>query len=173
MKPKKVWFIVAVGLQMVLLLVMIVPRWMILASGKTILLETAPHDPYDIFRGYYANLNYTISRERDLPGNVKDKPRSTCYVVLSKDAGGVWQARRVYTSLPSTLAHDEVVIRGRSERGWIKYGIEAYYLPENRRHEIEELLADGKQKTRVEVKVNNAGEAVIVCLHVAGKRFAY
>lgn len=173
MKPKMPWFLVAVGLQLLLLGFMIVPRMMILTGGKTVLLETEPYDPYNIFTGYYANLNYKISQAEHLPVKPHLKPRGIYYVVVSIDKNGIGRPRRVMEALPRVLKEDEAVIRGRHEYGWMKYGIESYYLPESRRHEIEALLRDGKRRALVEVKVNDAGKAVIVSLHVAGRRFSY
>lgn len=173
MKPKMSWFLAAVGLQLLLLGFMIVPRMMVLTGGKTVILETEPYDPYDIFTGYYANLNYKISQAEHLPDKPILKPRGIYYVVVSKDKNGIWKPRRVTEVLPRSLKKDEAFIRGRNEYGWMKYGIESYYLPESRRHEIEALLRDRKRRALVEVKVNDAGEAVIVSLRVAGRRFSY
>ncbi|MEO9124284.1 MAG: GDYXXLXY domain-containing protein, partial [Microcoleus sp.] len=37
-----------------------------LVTGKTVVLQTAPVDPYDFLRGYYQVLSYDISDPRNL-----------------------------------------------------------------------------------------------------------
>ncbi|MBW4682089.1 MAG: GDYXXLXY domain-containing protein [Microcoleus vaginatus WJT46-NPBG5] len=62
-------------------------------TGKTVILQTAPVDPYDLLRGYYQTLSYDISNQntlknlpgwKDLPGymttcpTVKPPTKNTC-----------------------------------------------------------------------------------------------
>ncbi len=59
MKTRWVW--AALGLQVVVLLAMAVPREWALHFGPVIFLRTAPVDPRDVMRGDYVRLTYEIS----------------------------------------------------------------------------------------------------------------
>ena len=58
-------------------------------TGKTVILQTVPVDPYSLLTGYYQILSYDISREmtlEKLPGS-KDllKDGKTFYVILEEE----------------------------------------------------------------------------------------
>jgi uncharacterized membrane-anchored protein len=55
------WFMAVVALQALSLAGMIGYKPLILESGQTITLETAPRDPRDPMRGDFVRLNYLIS----------------------------------------------------------------------------------------------------------------
>ena len=173
-------FGLAVLLQVVLLLFIPIPRWLALTSGRTVVLETAPVDPYTVFQGYYARLGYRISTESNLPfekSSIKPVDGKYYYVVLSPAANGIWEPQRVLEQMPDARAHklpsNEVALKGRY-RGWgMEYGIEQYYLPENKRQELENLLRDQSQKILVTVKVGAGGQGAIVKLAAGGEEFKY
>lgn len=170
MKRNTLVFILAIVFQVILLIMMVVPRWQILANGKTIILETAPYDPYSIFRGYYLDLNYKISNINDLPVEGKLENRKTYYVVLAEE-NKIWQPKRVTKYFPKDLQAGEICIKGKSRYSRLIYGIEQYYLPEKEREKVEKLVR-GKNAL-VEVKVNELGEAAIVRIRVGEKVIEY
>ncbi|MGE5558722.1 MAG: GDYXXLXY domain-containing protein [Bacillota bacterium] len=175
------WFIIALAVQILLVITVPLPRLYVLLAGKTVLLETLPADPYDIFSGYYAQLGYKISDIDELPfppdmkrENHYDWWRTAVdvYVVLAPDEEGIWQPKRVQKSLPRHLGANEAVIKGRYN--WrVEYGIERYYLPESQRKLWDKMMRDRENRPVVEAKVDKRGNAAIVRIKVGGKIFKY
>jgi len=173
MKSKARWFIVAIVIQLALLTVIPVPRLLLLASGKTVMLETVPYDPYNVFHGYYANLRYEISRVETFDNRQSFEQNHFYYVIIEKGSGGIWRGKGISRKLPVGLGRDQAALKGRYRYGWLEYGIEQYYLPEGRRKEIDNLLNVGKKRALVEVKVNEKGEAALVRIIAGGRSFEY
>ena len=59
---QKLKFYLVIIVQIVFILGMIIVQRLALVSGDKILLKITPIDPIDLFRGYYAHLNYEISQ---------------------------------------------------------------------------------------------------------------
>ena len=176
MNKKTLFFGAAVFLQLVFLLVIPIPRWLALNWGRTVVLETAPVDPYTVFQGYYARLNYRISMAGNLPfekSSIQPVNGRNYYVVLSPSANGFWEPQKVLTRMPGKLKKNEAALKGRYRFSRMEYGIEQYYLPENKRRELENLLREREQKIRVIVKVGRGGQGAIVRLEIGGRRFEY
>ncbi len=129
--------------------------------GTEVVLQTAPVDPRDIFRGDYVILSYEISSlEFCVFGG-----GGTLYVGLTEDADGVWRARpsAAWPDYDTAAQHGDVVIRGMLVSGedgascQVSYGIESYFVPEGTGHRIERLSGELK----VRVAVAGDGSAVI------------
>jgi uncharacterized membrane-anchored protein len=166
-------------------------------TGKTVILQTAPVDPYDPLRGYYQTLRYNISNQenlRELPGWEKLPKQSTngsettfiepgtnFYVILEEPAESSdaklpqpWQPVALSLERPSPLPEDRVALQGLAQHSFVQYGLETYYMPEDRREQINaELNAFRQPPTTptpqtppvvVEAKVNPLGEAVPVSI---------
>ena len=133
-------------------------------TGKTVVLQTIPVDPYDPLRGYSQTLNYDISRLenlRRLPGwkeieGQQAGKKSTnlppdsdylatgarFYVIL--EAPGAtefqppkpWKPVRVSSDRPTSLPANQIALKGKSTGGAIEYGLETYYMPEQQRNKI-------------------------------------
>jgi uncharacterized membrane-anchored protein len=171
-------------------------------TGKTVVLQTAPVDPYDFLRGYYQVLSYDISRLdnlKELPGwdelagdnSVGYLPQGkTVYVVLEKPTGEeekegkplAWKPMAVSATLPEDLPENQIGIKGRSNGWQIEYGLETYYMPEDRRNEVNDDIGDAQSEARwenrqipfvVEVKVNSSGGAVPVSLWVRDRNYQF
>ncbi len=143
--------------------------------GRKVVLETAPVDPYSLFQGYYVRLRYRISIPDNLPLDGKKLNYvngKNYYLLLSPDKNKIWQPVRVVDGFPVGLTKNEVVIKGKYRYGSMEYGIEQYYLPENQRQILGEVLREGT-KVLVEVKINSKGTAAIVLIKVGGKIFQY
>jgi uncharacterized membrane-anchored protein len=170
-------FLLVVLLQVVLLLVIPLSRRLALTTGRTVVLETAPIDPYSAFRGYYVTLNYQISSPNNLPftdSHLKPVEGRNYYVWLKPDADGIWHPYKVSVKPPANLGSNRTAIKGRYRSQWLmEYGIEQYYLPETKRLELENLLNKRNQKILVKLKVGQGGQGAITGLQVGGRSFRY
>jgi uncharacterized membrane-anchored protein len=170
-------------------------------SGRTAILQTVPVDPYDLLRGYYVTLSYDISRLETLQtlpgGEILVTPDWSgqypslfeagmpFYVVLQPVAADstsslpqAWQPVRISGDRPTNLPANQLALQGSYRRGRISYGLEAYYIPEDQRIEINERISqsqqsDGTRAFVVEVKVNAQGEAVPVSLWVGDRNYKF
>ncbi len=163
-------------------------------TGKTVVLQTAPVDPYDFFRGYYQTLSYDISNTNTLkvlPGwseiakGEEYLPTGTLiYVTLEqpKDSSksqhpSAWKPIKVSAEYPQNLSNNQIALQGKST-GWnIEYGLERYYMPENQREQINSTITEAQMKDQqsfvVEVKVNAQGKAIPVSLWVRGHNYKF
>ncbi|MCR4263338.1 MAG: GDYXXLXY domain-containing protein [Candidatus Roizmanbacteria bacterium] len=136
-----------------------------IATGTTVLLETVPVDPRDVFRGDYVTLNYVISDYDSIPfedNAIEPYVQSgdTIYVVLRLENGiGVPQ----YKTL--TRPDSQLYIKGRVtgyESDYtsysIEYGIESYFVPEGKGRDIERMRG---RNLYAQVSVDKNGNAVI------------
>lgn len=172
-------------------------------TGKTVVLQT-----YELLRGYSQTLNYDISRQdrlRKLPGwqelpQQKSegnevtfiKPGTRFYVILqaptstdSKELPKAWKPVALSLKRPSQLPENQVALKGLAQFGFIQYGLETYYIPEDQREQINALrAAQPEQPTTLQqtllqanpiqqpprppvvmkIKVNAQGEAVAISL---------
>ncbi len=164
-------------------------------TGKTIVLQTIPVDPYDPLRGYSQTLNYDISRLenlRRLPGwkellGQQASEKSTAiylatgtnfYVILEAPASAesqppkAWKPVRVSGDRPTSLPANQIALKGKSTGSSIEYGLETYYMPEARRDEINQDINQAQrgrqqQSVVVEVKVDAQGRAVPISFWVS------
>ena len=138
-----------------------------IATGKEVVLQTAPIDPFDPFRGEYVRLSYDISRLQGVPGTETLGFGDKVYVQLEQ-RGEVWEAVRASRTKPD----DGVVyITGEVENrvgnvAVITYGIESYFVPQGKGPEIERA---GDIKVRV--AINGSGQGFILGLIVDGESF--
>lgn len=175
MNKKAIWFVLAVLLQTLILI--LVPARQVHArlTGKEITIRTAPVDPYDFLSGYHVILSYDISRlpviERE-PS--EEKPRlSTVYVVLRRDVDNVWVVDSAHNRWPDAVGADKIVIKGRYDRWRVLYGIENYFVPEGKRSSIEHDLRNNRSGTYADIKVDRFGNAALIRLHVGDAVYEY
>ncbi len=170
---RRVWFILAVGLQVTFLVIMIGMKWSTLAFGTKIMLKTRPVDPWDLFRGDYVTLNYDIS-ELDLntvPADRKDfKRNETVYVVL-KQQDKYWEPSAVSHQKPpdGSLFIRGTVMYGYDNRLRVNYGIESYYVPQHKGRDIER----SRVLPEVEVSVDRRGNSALSRLFIDGKEVKF
>ncbi|AFY95873.1 GDYXXLXY domain-containing protein [Chamaesiphon minutus] len=164
-----------------------------LATGTTVVLKTMPVDPYDLLRGYYQILSYDISSFntlKNLPGweNLKRQKGSAnldrnqqVYVTLNKtvptaNTPQAWKPVAIDARLPTNLSADKIAIRGVSNGDSIIYGLETYYMPEDRKDGVNTEIVSTRSGSRnllVEVKVDNRGLATPVSLWVGDKQYRF
>ncbi len=181
-------------------------------TGKTVILQTVPIDPYELLRGYSQTLRYDISIQdnlRRLPGwkelsrqptNGKEltliKPGTHFYVILEAPKASTspaatnlpqaWKPVALSIQLPSQLPANQVALKGVAEHGFIQYGLETYYIPEDQREQIntdlraarsnnvagspqllqpgEPLQPPSKPPVLMEIKVNAQGDSIPISL---------
>lgn len=166
-------------------------------TGTTVVLQTAPVDPYDFLRGYYQVLSYEISQAdtlKTLPGSPKvleieanyayvDRGQPV-YVILQKPDGKsesdrppAWQPVAVSSDRPKNLPEGQIAIRGKGNGWGVEYGLETYYMPESQRDRVNEEINLARQTDPesfvVEVKVDSGGNAIPVRLWVRDRSFKF
>jgi uncharacterized membrane-anchored protein len=172
MLKKTALFLLAVLIQV--LIVAAVPGKQIFArmTGRLITIKTAPIDPYDFLSGYYVTLGYQISRP---PQNFQAEYRSSepVYVILTEDPNKVWIIDSVHREKPDKIEPDKVLICGNLTYNRILYGVESYYIPEDKRQSIEHDLSNNRDKTYAQIKVDKFGNAALVRLLIGDKTYEY
>jgi uncharacterized membrane-anchored protein len=138
-----------------------------LATGKEVVLQTAPVDPTDIFRGDYVQLSYQISTLNNLPGISTLENNKKAYVHLEQD-GEIWDATEVSNAKNDSW---DVFIVGEVDNSYmgtvrLTYGIEQYFVPEGKG-----LAIQTAKDIKVRVVINGAGQAFIKGLLVDGAPF--
>jgi uncharacterized membrane-anchored protein len=168
-------FLGIVLFQLLILAGMVGTHQVVLARGRTIVLETVPVDPRDLFRGDYVVLEYTVST-LDLNG-VEDRTHGKltkgkrAYVVLQPRFEKGREAWLPVAVFPRPPTGDELLDFGRRAlflegkvtgrgggRARLKYGIESYFVPEGRGHELERAP---RGALTVEVSVTPSGRSTI------------
>ncbi len=155
------------------------------ATGKTVVLQTRPVDPYDLLRGYSQTLSYQISDSQTLsklPGGEQIKSGSF-YVVLEAPANNnanppaPWQPVWVSRDRPTNLPANQVALKGDWDPWRATYGLEAYYMPEDQREQINQAIrqtqSQSPQAFVVEVKVDAGGHAVPMSLWVRDRNYRF
>ncbi|MEK6886251.1 MAG: GDYXXLXY domain-containing protein [Nanoarchaeota archaeon] len=127
-------------------------------TGKKIVLDTRPVDPFDPLRGQYMQISYEIS----ILNSTNLESGDIVYVKLKEDSKGIW--RFVDSSKNKPSQGD--FIKGKvtsiyGNRANVEYGIEQYFFERNA--EIP------TQNITVEVVVTNSGRAELVQLLQNGK----
>lgn len=166
-------------------------------TGRTVILQTAPVDPYDPIRGYSQTLSYDISRIENLRSLAGGKevfkgsqqntylPSGTeFYVILAAPASNAsqpplpWKPVGVSSDRPTSLPANQIALKGKSTGNAIEYGLETYYMPESRANEINQDINQtqrGRQPQSfvVEVKVDKQGHAVPISLWVSKRNYRF
>ena len=146
---------------LVLLSLMIQPI-LTLQFGETVILQTVPVDPTDLFRGDYVDLFYELNQidtgktqiEGLVPGNQPEAlSGTTVYVVFKKD-GAYHSIDHFTTKKPSSKTYLKGTIQyayfkdynapNKSVLCNVDFGIDRYYIQENSGLALEEAARKGK-----------------------------
>jgi uncharacterized membrane-anchored protein len=111
---RRLLFTLCILAQIVFLCVMIRSNALILATGTKVLLETAPVDPHDLFRGEYARLRYRISSV-EIPSESALKRGDLVCVTLAQK-GKFWGVENAAAEKHAGRPEGKVVIRGTVQR---------------------------------------------------------
>jgi uncharacterized membrane-anchored protein len=147
-------------------------------TGKTVVLQTAPVDPYDFLRGYYQVLSYNISDRtnlqklpgwKDLPGEKTPCPpgvdcpqnthkvyrKTSFYVILEAPKAATnpgrpqaWKPVRVSLENPRNLPANQIAIKGKYNGFLMEYGLETYYMPEDEREKVNQEISEAQSSQR-------------------------
>ncbi|MBW4513630.1 MAG: GDYXXLXY domain-containing protein [Timaviella obliquedivisa GSE-PSE-MK23-08B] len=196
-------FWIVLALQIVLILAVPAQAFYTQMNGRSLVLQTAPVDPYSLLQGYSVTLAYDISNVQNLaklPGwqNVEakqpkrdplsgDAVSNEFYVVLQAPANPssrppqAWKAVAVASQRPNNLPTNQVALRGSDRQGRIRYGLEIYFIPEDQRDDINQQInqinqAQGESSKPafvVEAKVGVGGNAVPTAIWLRDKRYQF
>ncbi len=137
--------------QLVLVGVAVAPQLSARLRGDTYLMEVAPIDPVDPFRGAYVALDYPGLRQDDSHSSGSG---GDVYVSLVQQ-DGVWVADDWSRQRP-----DDGPYLACDDRSWqLRCGIESWFLPQDEARETERLLQDGAV---AEVRIDSRGNAAVV-----------
>lgn len=127
-------------------------------TGEEYLLEVAPLDPIDPFRGAYVALSYPglpvdqeLAERRDV-GDV-------AYVPLTR-SGDVWTGSQPVTERPDSGPF----LRCRDEHWRLRCGIDSWFLPQGEAVALEQAVMDGRAVARV--RIDSRGNAALVDVEV-------
>ncbi|MDR9404405.1 MAG: GDYXXLXY domain-containing protein [Halothece sp. Uz-M2-17] len=194
-------FLLPLGFQLALICAMPAQAIYTHLTGETVILQTAPVDPYDLLRGYSQTLRYEISplqAVQALPGwetVVRQTHRldetlppngTTVYVILQApntenktSPPTPWRAIAIRHQPPVDLADNQVAIQGQLNNNWVDYGLEQYYFPEAQREKINDKinqLQNNRNDERpfvVEVKVDEGGNAIPISLWLGNENYRF
>ena len=152
---RRALILVGLGLALGVPAALVAQKEYVLRRGEQVFLMLEPVDPRSLIEGDYMRLSYAVSNEvhrgnADPPGDGR--------LVLALDA----QRRASFARFDDggPLGPNEVRIRYRRRRGFVRIGSDAYYFQEGQR----EVYATAKYG---EVRLTGSGDAVLVGLRDA------
>jgi uncharacterized membrane-anchored protein len=178
--------LLAVGV--VALLQSLVIGWMVwdrarlIASGREIRAAVIPVDPRDIFRGDYVVLGYDFSGRSDIQLPQGARQGDAVYALLKKQGPSQWTLAGVTAGKPDKVQDDEVAVEAIVDGvrrsgggdaptiGWLRYGIERFYVPEGEGRAIENLVRD--KRVVAVLAVGSDGAMALKGLEADGKTIA-
>jgi uncharacterized membrane-anchored protein len=176
MNKKLIFFVLAVLVQCVVLVAVPGRQIYTRLTGKVITVHTRPVDPYDVMSGYYVTLAYDIGR-MGTPSDWQKRESwqgKDVYVTLKEGNDKIWVTDSVSLKRPSRVPEGMLLIKGTSQYwGGVIYGIERFYIPEEKRDEIDSALRKTDSKAKVQIAVDRFGNAAILRLEAGGKIYEY
>ncbi|BAY61669.1 hypothetical protein NIES22_17360 [Calothrix brevissima NIES-22] len=200
-KPLPFWrLLVPLALQTGLILAVPTQALYTDVAGKTVILQSAAVDADDVRQNYALNLDYNISRVstlRQIPGweellrqnrgrNRQLAQGTNLYVTLQERESfesrvpRAWRLVRVSGKRPTNLPNDQVALKGVYRDGFVNYGVETYYIPEEQRERISRDISrtlesrEGRRRPiAVKVKVDPQGNAVPISLWVGDRNYRF
>lgn len=201
-KQIPIWrFVLPLTLQLALILSVSAQAIYTHITGRTVILQTAPVDPYYFLRGYYQVLSYDISRKDNLSklpgwhqfdfetsGRFDGENKTNIYVILAEpekinnsQIPKAWQPIGISSKMPENLPDNQIAIQGKFDGGRVKYGLETYFMPEDRREKINQDIQEVQDSVNseedipfvIEAKVNSQGKAVPVSLWVRERNYMF
>ncbi len=173
MKNKRVLFIIALIVPIVILLSMTWKPISTLNTGESIVLETVPVDPRDVLYGDYVMLQFEVeefSKDKLDPQLIKEFAKHTTgkipvYAILQKEDGDIYGLKSVTHKKPSEgiflkgdmYYYDEEYLE-EDQKYFANFLPDRFYVAENTGMQLEDLSRQGQ--LLADVKVND-GFAVL------------
>ena len=128
-------------------------------TGEEYLLEVAPVDPIDPFRGAYVALAYPGLPDRVRSGERDGDGDGDVYVPLVA-SGDLW------TGLPAVheRPQDGPFLRCADEQWRLRCGIESWFLPQDEAVAMEQAVGEGSAVARV--RIDSRGRAALVAVEL-------
>jgi uncharacterized membrane-anchored protein len=150
----------AVGIQLAILAAIPLRQAKARALGTEITLETAPVDPYDLLSGYHVTLAYRAEQLGYAGGDGDGGP---AWLVVAPGSPA-WQAVTCSRGLPSH-AEGHVAIAAEVVHGHCSIPTaHRFYVPEDRRQEIDAALRAVRGAALVDLKVDAGGNVALLRL---------
>jgi uncharacterized membrane-anchored protein len=128
-------------------------------TGEEYLLEVAPVDPVDPFRGAYVALTYPGLPSGEELGR-RSMPRTDVVYVPLRPSGEVWVGLSPVAQRPDAGPF----LRCHDEHWRLRCGIDSWFLPQNEAYALEQAVRDGRAVARV--RVDSRGNAALVGVEV-------
>jgi uncharacterized membrane-anchored protein len=128
-------------------------------TGEEYLLEVAPVDPIDPFRGAYVALTYPGLPSGEELGLRSTRGRDVAYVPLRPE-GEVWVGLSPVAQRPDSGPF----LRCHDEHWRLRCGIDSWFLPQDEAYALEQAVRDGRAVARV--RVDSRGNAALVAVEV-------
>lgn len=128
-------------------------------TGEEYLLEVAPIDPVDPFRGAYVALSYPgLPTSQELTGR-EDFDGDVAYVPLVR-SGDHWVGHEPVAEPPASGPF----LRCKDEHWRLRCGIDSWFLPQEDAYALEQAVGDGRAMARV--RIDARGNAALVGVEV-------
>ena len=173
MNRRAYFFVLAVAAQLLILAAVPAQKIYTRATGRSVMLQMRPVDPYNMLSGYYATLNYEIASPSSFADSGAFANGERVYAVLERRGDGLWRPVSLSKSYPADLPENRIAVRGRYTYSRVEYGIEEFFIPEDKRAEIEQGLWKNRDQVRVEIKVDSKGNAALARLLIGDRVYDY
>ena len=188
MLDKKIKFLIAISIQIVIIFTIIFYKLIIIGTGTEVILKIEPVDPRSPLRGDYVDIRYDISTIEGYEFGELPRNGDTVYVYLIQ-SGKFWKVSRATTELIDS--YDEIYIKGKVVSGGVDrnqyggnqnqsiyserydrivnvdYGIEQFFIPEGAGSNFSFWRKDAQAM----VKIDDRGTAIIRQIYVDGKKW--
>ncbi|MDB5097350.1 MAG: hypothetical protein JWM80_1771 [Cyanobacteria bacterium RYN_339] len=165
-------FWVPLGLQVLMVLAVPLPKLPAYAAGTAVVLRTVPVDPVDLMRGRYVALGYEIATDavmKKLPG-WKEGMSGPVYFTLAPGQPA-WQAVAIGFERPGSVPAGDVVLAGKLNGASVDFELGEYYLAESQGERLNNALHDHRTGNLADIKVDGHGTAVLTGFTVGTTRF--
>ena len=128
-------------------------------TGEEYLLEVAPVDPIDPFRGAYVALTYPGLPNGQGLTDRDGEGRGVTYVPLAP-SGELWTGLAPVTERPQ----DGPFLRCKDEHWRLRCGIDSWFLPQDEAYAVEQAVEEGEAVARV--RIDSRGNAALIDVEI-------
>lgn len=165
-KTKARVFIAVIAVQVLILLSLPGQQYMARLFGHTVELRVAPYDPYSVLSGYYARLGYEISTPIGLDNFAALPDETTVYTVIVPARDGAYDALRMSLERPELFGNERFIVGMKDGSRVVYRNLEQFFIPEDKREEVDAGLRDGALDRRAIVRIDKNGNAALHGLRI-------